>query len=144
MLEIDFTKQVVCSWSRGQMMKIVRLAAEVEKKIKGNLEINIISDQTMRKLNRLYRGIDRTTDVLSFAWQEEKLAPGDYLGQICISCRQVERQARELAVAAKEEFIMVLVHGLLHLVGYDHQSKIMAKKMFSQQEKIVQKILAVI
>lgn len=143
MLEIDFIKQVPCPWSRRQIIKIVQSAAKIDDKISGGLEISIIDDRAMRKLNRDYRGVDRTTDVLAFAWREEKSFPNDdYLGQIYISYPRIKRQAGKLEVDIKEEFFRILAHGLLHLVGYDHQDEKMAKKMFARQEKIVAKILA--
>ncbi len=77
----------------------------------------------MRSLNRRYRGIDRTTDVLSFSFREGAfgdLRP-DALGDIVVSVPQAERQAREAGHSLVREIEILLIHGLLHLLGYDHE-----------------------
>ncbi len=81
----------------------------------------------MRVLNRQYRGIDRTTDVLSFP-QEDSVSFKDLspeceivLGDIVINLHKAERQARENGLTFQEELKRLLVHGLLHLLGYDHE-----------------------
>jgi probable rRNA maturation factor len=76
----------------------------------------------MRSLNKRYRGRDETTDVLSFALREGRF-PGiqpDCLGDIVISVPRAERQAREAGHSLGSEIDFLLVHGLLHLLGYDH------------------------
>ncbi len=77
----------------------------------------------MRSLNRRFRGIDRTTDVLSFSFREGAfgdLRP-DALGDIIVSVPQAERQAREAGHPLLREIEILLIHGLLHLLGYDHE-----------------------
>jgi probable rRNA maturation factor len=77
----------------------------------------------MRSLNRRFRGIDRTTDVLSFSFREGAfgdLRP-DALGDIVVSVPQAERQAREARHSFVREIEILLIHGLLHLLGYDHE-----------------------
>ncbi len=77
----------------------------------------------MRSLNRRYRGIDRTTDVLSFSFREGAFADlrPDILGDIVISVPQAERQARQAGHPFAREVELLLVHGLVHLLGYDHE-----------------------
>jgi len=81
----------------------------------------------MRRLNHLYRGIDRTTDVLSFP-QDEVLSAGAgktteniILGDIVISLQKAALQAEENGLSFHEELKRLLIHGLLHLIGYDHE-----------------------
>lgn len=77
----------------------------------------------MRSLNRRYRGRDRTTDVLSFSLREgafPRVQPA-MLGDIVVSVPSAERQAREYGHSLEREIDRLLVHGLLHLVGYDHE-----------------------
>lgn len=119
------------------MKKIVRFAARREKKIRGRIDVTVVGDAAIRSLNRRYRGKDQVTDVLSFAWGEDKKMPSRYLGQIYLSYPQIKRQARVFQAPVAEEFARMLVHGLLHLVGYDHVRRAEAERMFSLQEKIV-------
>ena len=77
----------------------------------------------MRSLNRQYRGKDQTTDVLSFALREGKFShiQPDVLGDIIISVPTALRQAKDAGHELSREIDVLLVHGLLHLLGYDHE-----------------------
>lgn len=77
----------------------------------------------MRSLNRTWRNIDRTTDVLSFSQREGRFSgiQPELLGDIVISVPQAYRQAREAGHTLTREIELLLVHGLLHLLGYDHE-----------------------
>lgn len=121
-------------------LEIVSLAQKIsgfEKKIKGDVEINIVGEKEIKSLNKKYRNKNKVTDVLSFAWQEDKKIKSNFLGQIYICLPQIKRQAKEYNVTIKEEFKRMLIHGLLHLVGYDHQIDKDEKKMFALQDKIL-------
>jgi probable rRNA maturation factor len=80
-------------------------------------------DRAMRSLNRRYRGLDRTTDVLSFSLREGKFSyiQPALLGDIVIAVPVAVRQAREQGHSLHREIERLLVHGLLHLLGYDHE-----------------------
>lgn len=80
-----------------------------------NVNIVICSDETVRKLNHDYRKLDKVTDVLSFEWHEDYL-----LGEIYIARDQVKRQAPKFGNSFYQELKRMIVHGLLHLSGYDH------------------------
>ena len=136
MLSLELNKRVKCSWTKNGVEKVFSI---IKKKVKlnGGLEVNIVGDKEMKGLNFRYRGKNKTTDVLSFAWQEDKIIKTKNLGQIYICYPQIARQAAELSVNVKEEFARMLTHGLLHIVGYDHIEKQDAKKMFKIQEEIV-------
>lgn len=140
MVKINFTSVASCPVKLREVQTIASVAARFEKKIKGEVEINIVSNNKIQEINREYRHKDAVTDVLSFAWQEGD-SVDDNLGQIFISYEQIKKQAREYSVTVKEEFARMLVHGLLHLVGYDHLVEKDEKKMFSLQEKIICSIL---
>src|SRR5262245_16673274 len=90
------------------------------------LTIIFISDRAMRRLNRDYRGIDGTTDVLSFAYHEGEGAPEDdetrHIGDVVISVETAERYARELGLSFDREIEHLVIHGALHLAGYDHET----------------------
>ena len=96
------------------------LADALLKAEKKNMPVSVIlcSDARQRELNKNYRKLNRTTDVLSFVWDEPGL-----LGEIYIAEGQVKRQAPLYGNTYYRELKRVLVHGLLHLCGYDHHSK---------------------
>ena len=107
-----------------------------------NLEFNIIIvDNTyIHKLNKEYRGIDRPTDVISFALEDNKdFVTIDHrvLGDIYISLDKAREQAIEYGHSLKREICFLSVHGFLHLLGYDHMEKEDEKVMFSLQEEIL-------
>jgi probable rRNA maturation factor len=87
------------------------------------LSILFTGDRTMRTLNRFWRNVDRTTDVLSFSQREGRFPEirPELLGDIVISVPQADRQAREAGHTLAREVERLLVHGLLHLLGYDHE-----------------------
>ncbi len=110
------------------------------------LGILFVGDQRMRGLNRRYRGKDRTTDVLAFAMREaarpevSRLMP-DMLGDVVISIPTAWRQAKEARRTLEEEIVCLLVHGILHLCGYDHErGEKEARRMHRRERMILQSI----
>jgi probable rRNA maturation factor len=98
----------------------------------------------MKILNRQYRGLDRTTDVLSFPQMENRtqhsaLSTQHYvLGDIVINLHKAKRQAAENGITFDEELTCLLIHGLLHLIGYDHgKSSYQKKKMESKERELL-------
>lgn len=121
---------------------ILRVATDILKdhSPKGEMSIHCIGDARMRTLNRLHRGKDYTTDVLSFSVQEGEYMGDSYdLGDVFINPRQIERQAKRFRISSGEEFTRILIHSILHLLGHDHVKKKDAKLMFSLQEYYVEK-----
>lgn len=83
----------------------------------------LVSDSRMRQLNQLFRGKETTTDVLSFPHVPDEFDPNkDNLGDIVISAEQAERQAAENGLDLETELKQLILHGLLHLCGYDHET----------------------
>ncbi len=113
-------------------------------KYKGcGLSVNLVGETKIKTLNNLYRHKNKVTDVLAFSLNDIK-TQGDYaqdLGDVFICLPQIKKQAQELKISFKEEFTRILVHGVLHLLGFDHVEKKAEQKMFLVQEKIVSKIL---
>ncbi len=105
------------------------------------LSVIICGPITIRRINRDYRNIDRETDVISFALlddgEEQVYEDRIELVDIVINRNRVYSQAREYGHSVKREFVFLFVHGLLHLLGYDHQDKRQEKKMFGLQDKIL-------
>ena len=101
-----------------------------------SLDIIFVDDSFMKKINQKFTRRRKTTDVLSFGMKEGKDMGVDYpsLGDIYISLDQAKRQAKEYRVSLKEETARLVVHGLLHLLGYDHKNKSQAKIMKEKEE----------
>ena len=85
--------------------------------------VAFISDRRMKELNKLFRGKDSTTDVLSFPHEPDEFDPDKTnLGDIVISAEQAARQAAENGLSIENEIKQLILHGLLHLCGYDHET----------------------
>jgi len=116
------------------------------------LSLSLVSDRAIRALNRNYRGIDSATDVLSFSQIEQvgvapinpRLVTDDSaltLGDVVISIDTALAQARELRTAPSARIHRLLIHGFLHLLGYDHErSSAEARKMFARERALEAKI----
>lgn len=136
MINLDFNKKIECPWSLAKIQKVFNQIEKVTK-AKGSVEVSIVGDKEIKDLNFRYRGLKKVTDVLSFAWQEDKIIKTDSLGQIYICYPQIVRQAKTFAVKPEEEFVRMLAHGFLHIIGHDHGKKKEAEVMFGLQEDVV-------
>jgi probable rRNA maturation factor len=134
------------------MEQCLHKAAELEE-VSGEVVITIVDDARIHELNREYRGVDRPTDVLSFALNEageeepdiflDESEADDYpnmLGDIVISLPRARAQADEYGHSLERELCFLAVHGFLHLLGYDHGSPDEEKEMFGRQEEVLQAI----
>ncbi len=107
------------------------------------IDVVITDNEQIHKINREYRNIDRETDVISFAFLDDKdeVLVGDdmprSLGQIIVSYEKAEAQAKEYGHSLKREMSFLFVHGLLHLLGYDHMKEEDEKVMFKIQDEIL-------
>jgi len=107
-----------------------------------NVTVKLSTDAEMRTFNKTYRGIDQTTDVLSFSLDfKEPQSDEEYLGDIVISYPRAKKQAKEHHQALEDELTFLLIHGLLHLMGHDHEDLEDERKMFSLQERIFKQVL---
>lgn len=100
----------------------------------------IIDNDSIHKINKEYRGIDRPTDVITFALEDDKKIDTPevrILGDIYISYDKVISQAQEYGHSTKRELCFLGVHGLLHLLGYDHMNKKDEEEMFSLQKELL-------
>lgn len=106
------------------------------------LSIIFVNDQDIKRLNKIYRGVERPTDVLSFSQRE-----GDFseinpqiLGDIVISIDTASKQALDKGHSLEDEIYILIVHGFLHLTGYDHEvSPEYARIMREKEEEILEK-----
>ncbi len=111
----------------------------IKKNKKINISANIVRDSEMKKLNKSWRGINKVTDVLSFPYNEDKsLAQGEkqYDGEVIISINEAIRQAREHKHSLRAEIAILYIHGVLHILGYDHGKSYEYKQMYLLQDKI--------
>ena len=107
--------------------------------------LTLTGDEHLREYNRQYRGVDQPTDVLAFAAQEKprdqrfQAPPGteNWLGDIVISLPRARRQAREAKHSMDDEVRLLAVHGLLHLLGYDHGEPDDEARMDSMTKRIL-------
>ncbi len=102
------------------------------------LSLELVGDGRMRRLNRQYRGKDRTTDVLAFSMRESESPCRMLLGDVVISVPAAIRQAREAGRSAEDELAALLVHGVLHLCGFDHERSAQeAARMRRRERKVL-------
>ena len=139
-----------CSLKRAWLRDTV-LAVLAAEKVAGALEIDcmLTDDRTIRALNRKYRGIDEATDVLSFALDEagraDNLFPGPPghaagMGILVVSYPTAQAQAARKGVNVEEEVRLLLVHGVLHILGYDHGGRVDALAMRRREKEILESL----
>ncbi len=132
-VSVPVARRVKAPVSDAWIKKIVTTALRGAKK-KKSTEVGVVfvTDREMTKLNTEHRNKKKTTDVLSFADGEHGL-----LGDIVISVAQAERQAKAAKKPLRAELAMLIVHGVLHLLGYDHETLKDEKIMFPLQKRIL-------
>ncbi len=134
-----------------ELKKAIKKAAEVALKLenerrKAELSVTLCNDEYIKELNRDYRGKDKATDVLSFPASDDlsEINPDNgalVLGDIVISIDTAARQATEYGNTLEREVSFLTVHGMLHLLGFDHEiSEDEEKIMFSEQKKIIKEL----
>ena len=123
---------------------LVRLARAILSDVgeaSAELGILFVGDQRMRVLNRRYRGKDRTTDVLAFPMRGAPHSLSHLLGDVVIAVPTAARQAKQGQRSLDEELTVLLVHGILHLCGYDHErSETEARRMHRRERMILRSI----
>ncbi|WP_206830894.1 rRNA maturation RNase YbeY [Alicyclobacillus fructus] len=126
------------------VQRVLEAAAE-RIEVRGEVSVLFVDDEAIHELNRTYRQVDRPTDVLSFPMNEgEELADPDeaepMLGDIVVSVDRAREQAESYGHSLERELAFLLVHGFLHLNGYDHEDEAGEREMFGLQEEILQGI----
>jgi len=118
----------------------IRLSGGSEE---AEVSLMLVDDQRIHALNQEYRGVDRPTDVLSFALQEDMEEEPDavfedeMLGDIVISAQRAREQAEEYGHSFEREIVYLAVHGTLHLLGYDHEEEQDKQEMRSKEEEVM-------
>ena len=120
---------------------VLNYAIKKEKLENVIFNVIIVDNNYIHELNRDYRHIDRETDVITFALEDEKdmvVPDGErVLGDIYISFDKAKEQAKEYGHSLLRELSFLAVHGFLHLLGYDHMTKEEEEIMFSKQEEVL-------
>ncbi len=131
------------SLNKEGILKIAGRILSLLEQTKAELSIMFVGDRRMKKLNTQYRNIRKTTDVLSFE-SSIPFTPDDadnVLGVIVISVPKAEAQAKEYGSGFYDEITRLLIHGTLHLLGYDHeQTEYKARKMRKKEEELIDAI----
>lgn len=124
-----------------EMEEVIRLAVEKMGELyderMSEVSVTITNDEEIHKLNKKYRDIDRPTDVLSFAFREADDADENNLGEIIISIDRAKAQAEEYGHTLKREIAFLTVHGMLHLLGYDHMEEADRIEMEEEQRFVM-------
>jgi probable rRNA maturation factor len=136
-------------FKKGGLKKVIETALRIAK-VSEPVEVDcvITDNRTIHRLNKLYRGIDSPTDVLSFGLSNKQPGPDNvvfpvdpgsesYLGEIVISYQRTLEQAPAHGNSVEEELNLLLVHGTLHLLGHDHEENTGACKMRAWENKIL-------
>ena len=108
---------------------------------RSELSLELVGDRRMRRLNRMYRKNDRTTDVLAFPMRESHNPCPMLLGDVVISVPTARRQAKESGRSLGDELAALLVHGVLHLCGYDHERSAREAVRMRRRETAIIKLL---
>ena len=131
----DSSLKIDWSWI-SSLEKILRQ----KFKLKQAVSLALVSQVEMRKLNNHYRHKDKTTDVLAFKLTDQQSLPQQPLGEIVICWPQLKKQARENGNSLKDELRLLTVHGTLHLLGYEHQTKSQTAAMKKEETYLLNKI----
>lgn len=140
MISITVNKPFIGLIDKKEVKSII-LAVLREMPINANKSVNVVigDDTLLQELNRDYLGHDRPTDVLSFEATEIDPATGETnLGDVIISYPTAERQAILAGHPVRNEILLLLIHGLLHLAGFDHDSPMEKKEMWHKQGALLE------
>ena len=130
-IEVRFQKRFLginARWVRRILSKTLAF----EKKINWSINVFLTDNKQIRKINKRFLKHDYATDVISFGLDES-----DYLGDLAVSVQMAKSVAAKLGISFKEELARYLVHGTLHLLGYDDKNSKDKKRMFKRQEDIL-------
>ena len=131
----------ISSDSEIKPLSLKKLAQKILRdfKEKGGLNIILVSDSYMRKLNQRFTRRKGTTDVLSFSFREKGITKdkGVFLGEVYISADKARKQAEDYQVPVEQELKRLVTHGVLHLLGYEHKNKKDQERMREKEKKYI-------
>ncbi len=144
-IQVHYSEEEIPPGMNEERVRLICNTAGAYVDLDGEIDISFISRETMSELNRTYRGKDGSTDILSFATfdtEEDFPSPesDSYLGELIISISDVLDNCSYFSVDPDNELIRILVHGMLHLKGYDHETNDEDEPMLIEQERVVELI----
>jgi probable rRNA maturation factor len=129
-------------WLDRQIIDSARHIATHLGKSEDIVEVNIVDDDFIQKINMKYRGEDSPTDVISFSYfEEDPPCEENIAGELYVSSETVEKEAEKQAVDPKHLFLRVVLHGILHVLGFDHETEEEARRMEAEEREILTSIL---
>ena len=140
MNKFDIIDEFGVDFKYDYLNDVINHTLEKENVKNAYFDVIFIDDEKMHEMNKEYRGIDRTTDVLSFALEDNEVIKTEVreLGDIFVSIPKMKAQAEEYGHSEKRELSFLVCHGLLHLLGYDHtRSEEDEKIHFGKQDEIL-------
>ena len=140
MIDYSITNEYGYESDYSYLDDLIKRCLKHEKIDNANFSIVFVDNEKIKYLNKEYRGIDKVTDVISFAFEDnESLCYNNtrFLGEIYISIPKMIEQANEYGHSEERELAFLTIHGLLHLLGYDHMTKEDEKIMFGLQELLL-------
>ena len=143
MNEINVTNKTKVDVDLNLLKEVANYTLKYEKVDNAVANIIIIENEEIKRINKEYRNIDRVTDVISFALEDDSTfidLPIRVLGDIYISIEKASKQAIEYGHSLKRELAFLTTHGMLHLLGYDHMKKEEEEIMFKKQDDILDKL----
>lgn len=138
--ELEFPQEYI-----DNVVRAAKKVGELYGVENGEVSITLTNNEYIHQLNKKYRGIDRPTDVLSFALNEsDEPAIADaainILGDLVISVERAEEQASDFGHSVRREMAFLTVHGMLHLLGYDHMEEEERAEMENEQRYVMEKL----
>lgn len=138
--ELEFPQEYI-----DNVVRAAKKVGELYGVENGEVSITLTNNEYIHQLNKKYRGIDRPTDVLSFALNESDEpaiadAAVNILGDLVISVERAEEQAGDFGHSVRREMAFLTVHGMLHLLGYDHMEEEERAEMENEQRYVMEKL----
>jgi len=134
MIRFEFNKQKERLDLRASLKKLEKIISKEFKK-SGLISVAFVDKKTIKALNRHYRAKDKTTDILTFVLNEN-----DYLGEILLSYKDIEKRSLLTQKTPKETAIYLIVHGVCHIFGYTHKKKDDTRKMELKEKEILKQL----
>ena len=132
------TKETKELFPEKRVKVIVKKILTLLKRTESELSLSFVSGKTIKELNRDYRNKDESTDILSFSQQSDfQIGQKELLGDLIISVDDLKDNSNYFSVDLEEELIRLLIHGILHLTGWDHQSNNSDEQMLIYQEQLL-------
>jgi probable rRNA maturation factor len=144
-LSLNLSEASNPTWLDQDLVAKLRRIAETLEQTYSPVDIILVDDHYIRKINREFRGVDRATDVISFSYMNDSNANpagDDRAGEVYVSYETLEREANTQGIDVKNLFLRIGVHGLLHILGFRHKSALDAQRMEQEERRLLNDELA--